>query len=77
MAIIEKTFYGVKCDGCGKELEEDYYEEEKWTEEVAQQSGWLVIKGKHYCEDCYHYGDNNELILGDGTIIPEDDPDWI
>lgn len=76
MAIIEKTFYAVVCDGCGQELEEDYYDNEKWTEELAEDAGWLVIRGKHYCEDCHHYGDNNELILGDGTVISEDEPDW-
>lgn len=27
--------------------------------------------------DCHHYGDDNELVLGDGTVIQQDEDDWI
>ena len=29
-----------------------------------------------YCGKCHHYGDNDELILGDGTVITVDEEDW-
>ena len=55
-------YYGV-CDGCGKELEQDY-DVIAWCDkgtvyEQMQDNGWLEINGKHYCTDCYEY--NEEL----------------
>lgn len=43
---------------------------------VAKDSGWIKVRGKHYCEECHRCGDNDELILGDGTVITEDEEDW-
>ena len=82
MAIVEQTFYGLRCDGCGKMLlgewdEDAYYDSEQYTEDVAIESGWMKVRDKHYCEDCHHYGDDNELVLGDVTVIQQDEDDWI
>lgn len=80
--IIEKTFYILKCDGCGKELE-DEAEEFAWTddknatEDVAVEGDWMCIRGKHFCPDCHHYDDDDNLVLGDGTIIKHDEEDYI
>lgn len=80
--ITERTFYSVKCDGCGKDLEdiaEEYawVDDERAVEDVAKDGDWLKIRGKHYCPDCHHYDDDNNLILGDGTIISQAEDDWI
>lgn len=79
--IIERTFYGLQCDGCGKDLETDEYgdtfcDDEQGTLDIAKDCGWIEVRGKHYCEDCHRYGDNDELILGDGMVITEDEEDW-
>ena len=44
---------------------------------MARESGWMKVRDKHYCEDCHHYGDDNELVLGDGTVIQQDEDDLI
>lgn len=80
--ILERTFYGVECDGCGCDLEDGcdnpfFTDSGVFAEEVARDSGWIKVRGRHYCEECHHHGDNDELILGDGTVIQPDEADWI
>lgn len=78
--ITEKMYYGIKCDACGKEFEDgegySHYDERCFIEDMALSSEWISVRGKHYCDKCYKYGDNDELILGDGTIIEADDVEW-
>lgn len=79
--VKEKTFYGIKCDGCGRMLPGEwdadaYYETKDFIEEVAIDSDWKKLRGKHYCPDCYQYGDNDELILRDGVVIMPEEDDW-
>lgn len=79
--ITEKIYYGVKCDACGKELEDGdgclHYNEEDYMESIALDSEWIKVRDKHYCENCYKYGDNDELILADGVVIEYGNVDWI
>lgn len=79
--ILERGLYGIRCDGCGCELEiEDFTvfdDDEEAIKDTAKDCGWIEVRGKHYCDDCYCYGDDNELILGDGTVINEDEEDWL
>ena len=80
--IKEKTFYGIKCDGCGRMLPNvlwnntAYYETLHIIEEAAIDSDWKKSRDKHYCPDCYQYGDKNELILKDGVVIQPEEEDW-
>lgn len=79
--IQEKTFYGIKCDGCGAMLRGEwddslYYETSDCIEEAAIDSEWKKIQDKHYCPNCYSYGDNDELLLKDGEVIMPEDDDW-
>lgn len=82
MAIVEKKFYGMKCDGCGKMLSSDEFGDEyqdnvRWLEQVAEDSDWKIYGDKHYCPDCYRYGDNDDLIFADGTVIHSYEDDWL
>ena len=57
------TLYEGICDGCGKRLEYDGGAITAWADELTvsefmQDRGWLEIKGKHYCPDCYVYDEN-------------------
>lgn len=80
--IIERTFYSLKCNGCGRELEDDaeeyaWTDDQKATEDVAVGGEWMCIRGKHFCPDCHHRDDNDNLVLGDGTVITQEEDDWI
>lgn len=77
--ILERTFYGIRCDRCGKDLECGEYDSFCDIDDamvVAKDSGWIKVRGRHYCEECHRYGDDDELILEDGTVITEDEEDW-
>lgn len=81
MAIVEKKFYGMRCDGCGKMLSSDEFGDEyqdniRWLEQVADDSDWKMARGMHFCPDCYRYGDNDDLIFKDGTVIHSYEDDW-
>ena len=32
----------------------------------ATSSGWLNIDGRQYCEDCWHYDDDDNIVCSDG-----------
>ena len=53
-----------------------FCDNEQDTKDISKDCGWIEVRGKHYCEECHHYGDNDELILGDGTVITVDEEDW-
>lgn len=78
--ITEATMYGIQCDGC-KQIFEDsdgylVYDREEDIESAIIDANWIKVRDKHYCEKCYRYGDNDELILADGVVIPFHDDDW-
>lgn len=65
--IIEKTFYAVQCDNCGV-INTDYDDVQYWNEEcfaleIAQDSEWKIIDGKHFCNKCAENDNENELKI--------------
>lgn len=67
MAVEKIEMYTVVCDHCGEDIgsSEEYscWADDCYAEENAMESEWLKVEGKHYCPECYEYGDNDELIL--------------
>lgn len=70
--IEEVTMYTVVCDNCGKDSNEnaDYscYNDKHRAEETAVENEWYkeIGKGeenKHYCPDCFHFDDDDQLII--------------
>lgn len=59
--------YTVICDGCGKDSnansEYSCWSEADIAEELAAEDNWLKDGKAHYCPQCYHYDDNDNLIL--------------
>lgn len=35
------------------------------AEEIARDKGWLVTDNCHYCPNCWHYGDDGDIVTGD------------
>lgn len=60
--IESKVFYGIVCDGCGKQFDgiddSQYWDDIGFLEQVSDESGWIKIGNKHYCPNCYHYDEN-------------------
>jgi len=66
--MIKKVemFY-VVCDNCGVSCFEgsDYSctVDEVSAKEVASDSDWIIHEGKDYCQECYSYDDNDEIVI--------------
>ena len=65
--IVEVKMYTVECDHCGKDSNDNSewscWNDEVTADDVAMNMDWFSDDDKHYCTDCYSYGDNDELIL--------------
>ncbi|HYG84544.1 MAG TPA: hypothetical protein VD907_06750 [Verrucomicrobiae bacterium] len=69
--IYPVTYYGAKCDNCGKEwadANEGYaaYNCENYLSDCLDEEGWHFGGGednKHYCPDCHEVGDNDEIVI--------------
>lgn len=66
--IYPVTMYAGKCDTCGAKIKlggGDYtaYGEEWHIEEDMKNSDWLIKEGKHYCDDCWSYDDEDNIVI--------------
>lgn len=60
--------YTLICDSCGKNLydETEYsgFGEFNFVIQEALDQDWLIEDNKHYCDDCWHHDDEDNLIIG-------------
>ncbi len=67
--IKEVKMYTVICDNCGGDSNYDNeyscYSEQGYAEECAFESGWIEHDGEHYCELCYEYDDEDNLVINE------------
>ncbi len=65
--VKEVKMYTIVCDGCGCDVNEDSgyscWSDVEHNEEIANDSDWMKVGDKHYCNDCFEYDDNDELVL--------------
>ena len=65
--LKEVTMYTLICDKCGKdafsETEFSCWNEPAFCETIAEQDGWHCMGNVHYCQDCYSFDDNGNLII--------------
>lgn len=65
--IVNRPFYNVKCDHCRCLLdEESWYPDETTAEIPLSDTGWRKLGGKHYCEDCWSWDDDDNIVTKDG-----------
>ena len=67
--IKEITMYTVICDNCGIDSNEGQ-EYSCWGEsshavDCALDSDWHEHEGKHYCDYCFSWGDEDEVIISE------------
>lgn len=61
--IYHKTFYGMKCDTCGGELDDEQYWDVDGLKEIAADSDWEISdEGKHTCWGCVCERDSAEGV---------------
>lgn len=63
--IKEVITYDIICDNCGKSLTDNLewmFVDLESAMMVAIESDWHIEK-KHYCPDCFSFGDDDELVI--------------
>lgn len=69
MGIIPVEMYTAECDNCGVHAEfGDFscYGDKDRVREDCDTQGWHFVdynNGKCYCEDCWQYDDNDNLVI--------------
>lgn len=74
--IKEVTMYTVICDGCGKDSNYDSeysaWNDKGYAVDCAQNADFIEHEGNHYCPKCYHYNNEDELIVKQDNLFKED-----
>lgn len=67
MSVKKVEMFTVICDNCGKDVcegqEYSCWNDEQGAKEIAMESGYITEGDKHYCEDCYEYDDEDNLVI--------------
>lgn len=67
MSVKKVEMFTVVCDNCGvdngKDQEYSCWGDEGYAKEQAMESNWIEEGDKHYCEDCYEYDDEDNLVI--------------
>lgn len=69
--------YKIVCDCCGRTFENSegwvcYCDCPNEIEDDASASGWMNTgDGRHYCEECHKWDDNNIIVCKDGKKYNE------
>ena len=59
--------FTVICDNCGADANSNC-EYSCWNDkdiaiEMAKECNWIEEKDKHYCDNCWGYDDNDNIVL--------------
>ena len=67
MSVEKVQMFTVICDNCKESADEgtDYscWNDENGAKDVAMEAGFIADNDNHYCPKCYHYNDEDELII--------------
>ena len=68
--IIEKKFHNVKCDHCGRLLDEEtWWDETDAVPAILGDCGWIECEGgRHYCDECWTRDDDDNIVTKDGRM---------
>lgn len=65
--IKEEKIYTVKCDNCGTDANEGTgyagWVDIRSALEIAINNGFIEHEGKHICENCWHYSNDDKIII--------------
>lgn len=65
--LKEIKMYTIICDNCGKDSnvgkENSCWSEVMHAKDVAMDSDWINHEGKDLCTDCWHYDDEDNIII--------------
>ena len=65
--VIERKFMNIQCDHCGALLDEETWcDDAEALKDILDECGWIECEGRHYCNECHHYDDDDNIVTEDG-----------
>ena len=66
--IIDRKFHNIQCDHCGALLDEEYWcDDMEALKGILGECGWIECEGgRHYCDECWEYDDDDNIVTKDG-----------
>jgi hypothetical protein len=65
--IVDRQFYSIKCDACGRQIDEAWWDDkDALTTQILNHRGWIECKGRHYCDECWEFYDDDNIVTKDG-----------
>jgi len=65
--VKEVKMFTIVCDVCGTDVNEDTgyscWSDVEANEDIRQEEGWEKVGDKHYCNDCFEYDDDDNLVI--------------
>lgn len=68
MSELKEYFYNIKCDVCGCLCDDELWTDSQGIKTIADESGWIKLGGKDYCQDCWEYDENGDIVTADGKL---------
>lgn len=71
--IRKQEFFNIECDHCGSMLdEENWWDDKETCESLLTECNWKKLGDRHYCDKCWEYDDDDNIVTKDGRKWTED-----
>jgi hypothetical protein len=65
--VKEVKMYTIVCDNCGADVNGDSgyscWDSVRAIEDIRKEASWEKVGDKHYCNDCFEYDDDDNLVI--------------
>ena len=67
--IVDRQFHNIKCDACGRLIDDETWWDDKdaLTTQILDDCNWIECEGRHYCDECWEYDDDDNIVTKDGA----------
>ena len=74
--IVDRQFHNIKCDACGRLIDDETWWDDKdaLTTQILDECNWIECEGgRHYCDECWEYDDDDNIVTKDGRKWDDND----
>ena len=65
--IRKQDFFNIECDHCGAMLdEENWWDDKETCESLLTECNWKKLGDRQYCDECWEYDDDDNIVTKDG-----------
>ena len=76
--IRKQDFFNIECDHCGAMLdEENWWDDKETCESLLTECNWKKLGDRQYCDECWEYDDDDNIVIEIGGEKVSFKPDEI